>query len=407
MKVFTVGMLCVQVLVSVPFQGWSQPRAPLTGANAACNSGPVLAGGLPDTLSGPEFVPDDSGFVTIFNGKNLKGWWEGCGSTHSDLDKTNGGIWLVDSANGLLFANQNTNGAGSVLMTNKSYGNYELVFDLWPSFGNDAGVFNRVTAAGNCYQTGIDYLSGSSVGGVYFEGGYTGGGRNVDPYVFGSTRTTITIGTNSNSTNRLDTITKLYGTPLDYGCPATGCGPANWTAMWDTGGWNQMRVQFFGTGASALNKVHNFAWIRKLGASKWIPTVRDSVQFNTPANPVGIQIHGTTAQWGNRNGNWYRNIKIRPLTDQGVPILATTSVRRTGGVSQQGTLRFAAGVLSGTLERPSEITLRDVGGELLDRISRPSGNFRYPLNSMAPGILLIQVKTDQRIESFRVARVFE
>jgi hypothetical protein len=204
--------------------------------------------------------------LSLFNGKNLKGWWEGCGSSHANNDKTNGGIWLVDSVTGVLFANQNTNGAGSVLMTNKSYLNYEIIFDLWPTFGNDGGLFNRVTPSGNCYQTTIDYIQGSGIGGTYFEGGYTGSSRNYDPFVFGANKHTISIGTNSNVNNRLDTITKRFGTPTAYGCAATGCAPAHWTAIWDTGGWNQMRVKFFGTGASAANKVHNFVWLRKLGS---------------------------------------------------------------------------------------------------------------------------------------------
>lgn len=408
MRVLTVGVLCVQALVSVPFPVAAQPRAPLTGANAACVGGPVLAGGLPDTLDPDEALPDDSGFVRIFNGKNLKGWWEGCGSTHSNNDKTYGGVWLVDSAAGLLFANQPSGtGAGSVLMTNKSYGNYELVFDLWPSFGNDAGVFNRVTPSGNCYQTGIDYIANSSVGGVYFEGGYAGTSRNYDPYVFGANKAAINFSSaNTNANNRLDSLTRRFANPADFGCPASGCGIANWTAIWDTGGWNQMRVQFFGTGASASNKVHNHAWIRKLGSPHWIPTVRDSVQYPTSPNPIGLQIHGGTSSWGNANGNWYRNIKVRPLTDHGVPVLPALSVRRMGVVSRPGALRLASGVLSGTADHPYEITVRDAAGHLLQRISGPPGVFQHRLDPVPPGILMIRVKTDQRSEFLRIARVF-
>jgi len=375
----------------------AQPRDTLSGVNAACASGPILVNGFPDTLGAAESAPDDSGFVKIFNGKNLKGWWEGCGSSHSSADKTYGGIWLVDSANGLLFANQNGNGAGSILMTNKSYDNYELVFDLWPSFGNDAGVFNRVTASGSCYQTGIDYISGSSVGGVYFEGGYTGGSRNFDPYVFSANRT-ISIGTNSNADNRLDTITKRFSNPVEYGCPATGCGPSNWTTIWDTAGWNQMRVQFFGTGASASSKVHNFAWIRKLGSTKWVPTIRDSVQYNTPANPIGLQIHGTVAQWGNRKGNWYRNIRLRPLRDDGTPILPVTAIQsRPGnamaGVSFAGSLHLENGRISGSLPEDFEIRIRDVSGRELERFEGRAGDFQYALRTQAQGILIVSARS--------------
>ena len=392
------GFVAVLALLGMSStSSWSQPQAPLTGANAACASGPILTGGQPDTLGGVDALPDDSGFVPLFNGKNLKGWWEGCGSTHSSNDKTYGGIWLVDSVNGLLFSNQNSNGAGSMLMTNKSYGNYELIFDLWPSFGNDAGVFNRVTASGSCYQTGIDYLANSSIGGVYFEGGYTGTSRNYDPYVFGANKATITIGTNSNANNRLDTITKRFADPTAFGCPATGCGPANWTAIWDTGGWNQMRVRFFGGGTSASDKVHNFADIRRLGSTKWIPTIRDSVQYATPVNPIGLQIHGGTGSWGNPNGNWYRNIRIRPLDALGNPVPVLTASRPAAT-----RLQWRRGSLSGNIPEPHRLTVRDAKGGVIGRfVGDGKAPADYALGRVT-GLLLLELRTARGVERFRL-----
>jgi hypothetical protein len=390
------------VLLSLAAGIWAQPQPPLTGTNAACVSAP-----LADTLSPAEAALDDSGFVRIFNGKNLKGWWEGCGSSHSNNDKTNGGIWLVDSTTGVLFSNQPTSRAGSVLMTNKSYGNYELIFEAWLSFGNDGGVFNRVTPAGSCYQTTLDYIQGSSLGGVYFEGGYGGTTRNVDPFTFGANKATISIGTNSNTNNRLDTITKRFSNPTEYGCNATGCAPANWTAMWDTGGWNQVRIQFFGTGASAANKVHNFAWIRKLGSTKWIPTVRDSAQVNTPAAPLGFQIHGGQSSWGNQNGHWYRNIRIRPLTDDGVPIIQPSAVSpgARSTAAARG-IRAVSGALTGNIPENFEITVRDAAGRELERFSGRAGAFHHVLGTRAQGVLLVQVRTARGVDNLRVPRIF-
>ena len=388
---------CGAVVLAGTVGVFAQPEAPLTGTNAACATGPNLS----DTLN---FSPDDSGFTKIFDGKSLKGWWESCQSGHSSGDRTLGGIWLVDSVNGLLFSTQKVAGnAGSIIMTNKSYGNYELIFDLWPSFGNDGGVFNRTTANGTCYQTTVDYIQGSSVGGVYFENGYTGGSRNVDPFVFGANKSTITIGTNSNATNSWDSVTKKFGNPTAYGCPTTGCGPGSWTAVWDTGGWNQMRVKFFGTGASATNKVHNYAWIRRFGAAQWVPTVMDSVQYNTPASYLGIQIHGGSGSWSNSNGHWYRNIKIRPLTDQGVPIIQTTSIK--SGARMSHGIHVVFGMLTGSLNTDYQIVVSDLSGRVLEKFSGRAGSFRHPLNSR--GILLLQIKTAKDTEHLRVARLFE
>lgn len=398
-----VSLVSLMVLAGVAA---AQPQAPLTGANTPCNAGPILVNGAPDTLTRAEAPPDDSGFVKLFNGKNLKGWWEGCGSSHSSADAVNGGTWLVDSVTGVLFSNQNSNGAGSVLMTNKSYLNYELVFDLWPTFGNDAGVFNRVTASGNCYQTGIDYVSNSSIGGTYFEGGYANTSRNYDPYVFSGNKAAIILThANTNVNNRLDSITKRFANPVDFGCPATGCGVANWTTIWDTAGWNQMRVKFYGTGASAANKVHNFAWIRKLGSAHWVPTLRDSVQFNTVANPIGLQIHGGTGSWtGRATGNWYRNIKIRPLTDQGEPILPTSAVSSRAAAPAHG-LRAAGGVVTGRVDADYALIVRDAGGRVLERVSGPAGEVRHVLSSPAQGVVFVEVRTARAVSRVR-AMVF-
>ena len=385
---------------------WAQPEPALTGTNAACLANPNLA----DTLTSAQLssMPDpgrDSGWSWLFDGKSLHGWWESCQSSHSSADRTLGGIWLVDSVNHLLFSNQNTNGAGSLLITNKSYGNYELILETWPSFGDDGGIFNRTTAAGSCYQTTMDYIQGSSVGGTYFEGGYTGTTRNFDPFVFGANKYTITIGTNSNATNRWDSVTKKFSNPTQYGCPATGCGPANWTAVWDTGGWNQVRVKFYGTGASTTNKVHNFAWIKKLAAAVWTPTILDSVQYNTPASYVGFQIHGGTGSWSNRNGNWMRNIKIRPLTDQGDPIISTTAI--TSGSKVHYDIHATSSALVGTLASDHEIVVSDLSGRVLEKFSGHAGAFHHAFTTQARGVMLLAVKTSKSTNYIRVTRISE
>jgi hypothetical protein len=168
-----------------------------------------------------------------------------------------------------------------------------------------------------------------------------------------------------------------------------------------------MRVQFFGTGASASNKVHNFAWIRRLGAAKWIPTVRDSTQTNTPAAPIGFQIHGGTGSWSNRNGHWYRNIKIRPLTDEGVPIIAPSAVHPKAGAASHRGIRAVDGALSGTIDADYEVVVSDSRGRMLESFSGSAGAFHHVLQTPAKGVLLVQIKTAHGMSALRMPRVFE
>src|SRR5215217_8567666 len=270
----------------------AQPQLAAAKVNAACATGPTLSGSAPDTLAS---APDNEGFRALFDGKSLKGWWENCQTGHSSQNRNAGGFWIADSTQGALYSQQASDLAGSVLMTNKNYTHYELIFDFWPTWGNDAGVFNRVTLEGKTFQTGLDYKQGSSVAGAYGEGGYGNpAGFNHDPYLFTTTHGVITTSTWPAFTAARD--------PASFGCPSSGCGVSNWTTVWDTAGWNQIRVKFYG-GLISGNATKMSAWFRRLGASpnptpgNWVPVYADSQNVVTPANPIGLQIHGGAEYW--------------------------------------------------------------------------------------------------------------
>src|SRR4051812_13642110 len=122
---------------------WSQPGPIPPGTNAAC-----AQNGGTDTVTS---TPDSEGFRTLFDGTSFKGWWESCQSHHSALDAVNGGIWLVDPGLHAIYSNQSPKFAGSLLLTNKKFDQYELQFDYWPEFADDAGIFNRTTPDGKSY----------------------------------------------------------------------------------------------------------------------------------------------------------------------------------------------------------------------------------------------------------------
>src|SRR3954465_1832577 len=165
-------------LAAIAFAFADQPAISIPVTNAPCQDGPKMNGAFPDTVAS---APDSEGFVSIFNGTDLTGWWEDS-QTHTD-NKTVGGIWIVDPSQHILYSKENGSD-GDILVTNKKYDNYEIILDVWPIFGNDGGVFNRVTPSGSCWQSTIDYISGSSVGGSYNEKSWTSGNLNDDPFLF-------------------------------------------------------------------------------------------------------------------------------------------------------------------------------------------------------------------------------
>lgn len=377
----------------------AQPVLSIPSTNTACASAPTTVGGAPDTLVAP---PDADGFYPLFDGKSLKGWWENCLTTHSSQDRTLGGIWLADSTHGAIYSQQANTQAGSVLMTNKNWEHYELIFDFWPTWGNDAGVFNRVvatgTTAGRTYQTGLDYKQGSSVGGSYGEGGY--GNFNIDPYLFTTTFGVVTVST-------WDDLTAARN-PASFGCPTSGCGVAQWHAVWDTAGWNQVRIKFFG-GLASGSPTRMQAWIRRLNnppvapPNNWVPTHDSAMNTLTPANPIGLQIHGGSDYW-NRSGRgtWYRNIKIRPLDASGNPVsVSLKTPERHGALSPAPqSFRVVEGVLTGRLASDHTVVVRAVDGRVLGRFAGPGGEVSYRLPDTAKGVLLIEIRTFEGVTRF-------
>lgn len=333
-----------------------QPEPGLTLTNKPCDSGPKIVGGKPDTL---QTVPDAEGFLFLFDGKSLNGWWEHCNNFHANQDRANGGMWVADSTQGILYSKQNPNGAGSLLATNKSFDHYELVFDFWPVFGNDAGLFNRVSSDGKTWQTGLDYISGSGIGGSYSENGWSQTAINDDPFRFGNTyeNPTITTWTTFTSTQN----------PTSFGCAAGGCIASDFAKVWNPNGWNQMRVKFYG-GLTGGSQVTMETWIRKAQSPPmpWVPVYKSSKSVVTPAGPIAFQIHGGSEKWKAGSINLYRNIKVRPLQSDGSPLLPVHINRnRFSKRPKDYGFVFLGRHLSGRLENESELSRRNMQGALI------------------------------------------
>jgi hypothetical protein len=357
--------------------------------NAPCDDGPKLSGGKPISVG----TPLDSGFVSLFNGTDLTGWWENC-NVHT-TDKVKGGVWIVDPSSKILYSREEGQN-GDILVTNESFDNYELVMDLWPTFGNDGGIFNRVTTSGKCWQTTVDYIQGSGVAGSFNEADWMPGvNLNDDPFRFngGPANPTITTWT---------TFTKDLN-PTGFGCSSGGCTASDFEKVWDVNGWNQIRVKFY-DGLTAGREVRMKTWIRKLGAENWVPVYDQHKAVVTPAAPVALQIHGG-GRWKAGSYNLYRNIKIRKLNVNGEP-LTTTVVGADGRRTLAPRLSLAGGALIGALEEDASITLSDARGRVLDAFRAPAGRLERALPARARGLLFAHVKNGRgETATLRLSRI--
>jgi hypothetical protein len=377
----------------------SQPTLSIPEKNDACGAEPTGAA-LNDTVVS---APDAEGYLSLFDGTSLKGWWESCKTPHSTatgLDRVLGGVFMADPTNKAIYTQQKSDGTGGVLMTNKMFGNYELVFEYFGTYGDDGGVFNRTTATGKCYQTTLDYIAGSSVGGAYGENGYTN--LNSDPFTFDG-------GKNKISNFASWTNYTKGQSPTTFGCSATGCALADWTNVWDINGWNQIRIRFYG-GLEAGSKVKLKSWFRKVanppapGPDNWVPVYNDSQAILTPKNFIGFQIHRDNARWVRGPGTWYRNIKWRPLDDTGNPIGIVSTKKHEiadAGIS----LKASSGALVGRMPFDHLITVRDVSGRVLERFQGSGGNVHYTFTSQVRGLMVLEVKTALGMSRLSVTRL--
>lgn len=295
----------IPFLVLAPVLVRAQPvPAPATG-DARCEEMPRED--LEPNLS----EPDSEGFRSLFNGVDLGGWWLNCRSSHSS-GSTEGPIIRVDPERKAIYTTQRVV-AGGVLMTKAKFMDYEVVFDYWPDWGNDAALQNRTDSLGRAYNTTLSYLPGASLGGVWGEAGLLA--RDYRPFNFASAESTLSIPGNGNgeSSNWTTITRKLKAAGENVPCPETGCTQDDWRRLWNLDDWNQIRVVFRG-GADRDDPIHARSWFRKPGAAEWVPLMVDTtVRMEMKPGYLGLMIHGG-GRYGGPRGTWYRNIRWKPWT---------------------------------------------------------------------------------------------
>ncbi len=106
-------------------------------------------------------VPDDAGFVPLFDGKSLAGW-----APHDGMPPLHlAGKWWVED--GQLLGKQDPPGKGGLLWIDKPFTDFVLKLKVKLSYPMDSGIFLRVGPDGRSHQICLDYRPGSDVGAVF------------------------------------------------------------------------------------------------------------------------------------------------------------------------------------------------------------------------------------------------
>ena len=223
----------------------------------------------------------DDGFVSIFDGKTLKGWHVSAKSGHSRTSKnTSGGKWEV--VDGAITGSQDVPGNGGLILTDELYSEFEVIVEMKNDFGPDSGLFLRSTEEGKCYQGLIDFHGGGSLMGIYGEG--LGGKPHLRFFNFGKTESDITL------------------TP-DKTPQPVAMTPEQWKTFWKAGQWNEFKMRITGGDKPTIT-----TWINGMQIMEWTET-----EARLPVKgSIGLQVHG--------GGDWtksfvrYRNIKVKDLS---------------------------------------------------------------------------------------------
>jgi hypothetical protein len=222
---------------------------------------------------------DETGFVPIFDGKSLKGWTVSAKTGHSRASKNaSGGRW--DVKDGAIVGSQDVPGNGGIILTEKQYGDFEIVLEMRNDFEPDSGLFLRSTDTGKCYQAMIDYHVGGNLMGIYGEG-LPGGKPNVLNFNFTQGVTVIAV--------------RDY---KDFPCPIS---PQDWPKFWKHGEWNELRARIEG------NPPKITTWIKGVKFMEY----QDTEKRLADRGAIALQVHGGgdfTKQFVR-----YRNIRVKEL----------------------------------------------------------------------------------------------
>jgi len=278
----------------------------------------------------------EDGFEDLFNGKDLSGWfatprvygplWVG-GQTLRDLAPTafseeywenapsRPAVWTVED--GAVVGRQDAPGSGygGFLVSERNFGDFELVLEANPDWPADTGVLVRKRPhAWEGIQIVVDYRQSGSIGGFYGNGI---GGFHAVSFAFDAeldeNGRLIRLKEDDPTTSiePLDRKSEL----LTYGATAE-----EFLSTWKTGEWNELRIRVIGAKPVITTWVNGVKIAEIDMAALNVPNYdADEVAgFLGAEGRIALEVHDSdpasdSGRWGTDSACRWRNIRVKEL----------------------------------------------------------------------------------------------
>lgn len=232
----------------------------------------------------------EPGFKSIFNGKDLTGW-------HKNPEKIGhgtGGRWVVED--GVITGEQDPPGSGNggIILSDATYKDFEVIFELNPDWGPCSGFFLRSTEKGNCFQVMLDYHEDGNVGEIYREG--------LDGV---SNRTFSFKGKyGDDKKEQLQSIEVVPAQPKQPDGPAVVL--PDWSKIWKINGWNTIKARVVGNPPTITSWINGHKITTYTSDKAFEDVLKDR-------GHIAFQVHGGTYGWPAGKKVRFRNVRVREL----------------------------------------------------------------------------------------------